>query len=250
MKPDSGVSVTQRLVLPPPPVLSASPAGGPQSPSMAAPSLLALPIGRTIAMSSDGVLLVQTGGEPSQAFAGRLEALRVLSGSVTARVLHRRSREGETMEVMGRLGSPIVRLAGAGQLVFGPRPGRRIVLLALERDPAFLREDLLLGFELTLAFENGRIALEAAGESGRPPGEAGATALVQLRGAGAFALELEGQLASVRTSPGRPLLVRREWIVGWLGRLVARAVPSDESPSGQRGLVAFSGDGTVLVTPS
>jgi hypothetical protein len=43
------------------------------------------------------------------------------------------------------------------------------------------------------------------------------------------------------------LLVRREWIVAWIGRLVTRALPPGEAPSGQRGLIAFSGEGTVLV---
>ena len=59
---------------------------------------------------------------------------------------------------------------------------------------------------------------------------------MQLRGSGTVVLELPGELASVPCTPGRPLLVRREWIVGWLGRLVPRAAPPAESPSGQRGL--------------
>ncbi len=247
IKPDSGVSVSKRLVLPPPPVLSAVPPAPPKSPSAGAPALLALPAGRSIALHADGVLLVQTSDDPARAFAGRLDAVRVVAGSVTTRVLHRRTRDGETAEVMGGLGSPVVRISGAAQLVLGPRQGRHVVLLALARDPAFLREDVLLGFELSLSYENGRVAIEPSPDGARAAGDG--MALVQLLGSGAFALELEGKLASVRASPGRPLSVRREWIVGWIGRLVARAVPPEESPGGQRGLVGFSGDGTVLVSP-
>jgi hypothetical protein len=61
------------------------------------------------------------------------------------------------------------------------------------------------------------------------------------------ALELRGRLASLPHPAGLPLLVRREWIVGWLGQLVAHSLPPAEAPGGQRGLVAFSGIGTVLV---
>jgi uncharacterized protein (AIM24 family) len=162
-------------------------------------------------------------------------------------VLNRRTRDSEGSDVLGGISSPIVRITGNAQLVLGPRAGHEFAVLALEDGLAFLREDLLLGFELRLAYENGRLASEAAGESMRASGDA--PHVVQLRGSGAVALELTRKLASVPCSPGRPLLVRREWIVGWLGRLVPRALPASDSPSGQRGLFAFSGEGTVLVCP-
>jgi hypothetical protein len=68
-----------------------------------------------------------------------------------------------------------------------------------------------------------------------------------LSGSGAVVLELSEELASVPCVRERPLLVRREWIVGWLGRLLPRPLPPAESPNGQRGLIAFSGEGTVLI---
>jgi hypothetical protein len=71
--------------------------------------------------------------------------------------------------------------------------------------------------------------------------------VVQLRGTGSFVLELTAPLASIVCTPERPLMVRREWIVGWLGRLMPRALSPAETPYGQRNLVSFSGDGTVLV---
>jgi uncharacterized protein (AIM24 family) len=200
---------------------------------------------RGLSVHPTGSLVMQSGeGTP---VAVRLDALRIVSGAMTTRVLHRRTRDAETSEVLGGIGSPFVRTAGAAQLVLGPRSNYEVVVIALDDGLAFVREDLLLGFELRLSYENGRMAPEAPGESIRVGGEG--VSVVQLRGTGSFSLELARKLASVPCTPGRPLLVRREWIVGWLGRLVTSALAPAESPSGQRGLIGFSGDGTVLVCP-
>jgi hypothetical protein len=214
----------------------------------------AVPGDKGVELHSSGVLFVHTGEDPGQAFAGRLDALRVVAGKVTTRILNRRTRDGETSEVLGGIGAPLVRMAGPGRLVLGPRPGYRLAVLGVEEDLAFIREDLLLGFELRLAYENGRVAFDPSGESGTlaPPGAHGVRVtegvpVVQLRGTGTFVVELSGTLAGLPSRHGQPLLVRREWIVGWLGRLVTRTLSPTESPNGHRGLIAFSGEGTVLV---
>jgi hypothetical protein len=208
-------------------------------------TLFGRPSDRTVSLLDTGLVLVQTSDVPPRAFACRLDALRVVAGTATTRVLHRRLRDTDTSEVLGGVGSPVVRVSGNTQLVLGTRQGRELVLLALDEDLAFVREDLLLGFELGLGYENGRVAFEPGADGGRSAAEG--SPIVQLRGSGALVLELGGKMASLPSVAGRPLLVRREWVVGWLGRLVARALPPSESPSGQRGLVAFSGEGTVLV---
>jgi hypothetical protein len=240
----SPLAVSTRLV--PPPI--EAPAPPPQDPvreRTVAPSLLVLGAEQRMALHPTGTLLVRTTDE--EAFAGRLDALRVVAGTATTRVLHRRTRDADTHEVLGGIGSPLVRMAGPSQLVFGARPSYEFALLALDEDLAFVREDMVLGFELRLAYENGRLVLDPGGDAGRP-GEG--APVVQLRGSGWLVLELAGKLASIPCAPEHPLLVRREWIVGWLGRLVPRAPPPGESPSGQRGLIAFSGEGTVLVCAS
>jgi uncharacterized protein (AIM24 family) len=117
-------------------------------------------------------------------------------------------------------------------------------MVALDDELAFVREEALLAFELRLTYENGRLALDPPGEGPRSSETAN---VAQLRGHGAVVMEVGGELASLPCAAGAPLLVRREWIVAWLGRLVPRALPPTESPSGQRGLVSFSGSGTVLV---
>ncbi|HEY3817584.1 MAG TPA: tetratricopeptide repeat protein [Polyangiaceae bacterium] len=239
----SPAAVSTRLVPPPPDVPAPLSLPSPAGERHVAPSLFAHATEAPVTLHARGVLLVRTTEE--NAFAAKLESLRIVAGTAATRVLHRRLRDADTHDVLGGIGTPIVRVAGDAKLVLGARPGHAIVPVALQDELAFIREEALLGFELRLAYENGRLALDAPGEGGRAAGEG--AHLVQLRGTGAVVLELAGELASVPSTPGQPLLVRREWIVGWLGRLVPRASPPAESPSGQRGLIAFSGEGTVLV---
>jgi hypothetical protein len=237
-----------RLVPPPPPHAPAAPGGPPWPVRPRLPSLLeALGDGGGpgIAMHPSGLLLVRTRSEPARGFAGRIDAVRVASGLAAPQILRRRAREADTAEVLGGLGSPMVRFEGSAQLVFGPRGAGSIVLVGLEDELAFVREEALLGFELSLAYENGKLALEAPGDGGQPAGEA--SPIVQLRGTGAIALEVAGGIATVASAADRALLVRREWIVGWVGRLMPRAVGAAEAPNGQRGLISFSGEGAVLV---
>ena len=241
---ESDAYAATRLV---PPPLTHEPARAATSPTRlhGAPPLFTLASDAAIGLGAQGLLLVRTGTEPSRAFAGRLDGIRAVGGAAMTRVLHRRTRDTETAEVLGGIGSPLVRIEGEGELVMGPRPAHELALLTLEDDLAFMREDCVLGFELALSYENGRISLDPATESGRPSGDG--TAILQLRGAGTFVVEVAGKLSSLASSPGRPLIVRREWIVGWFGRLVPRALPAAGSPTGQRGLVAFAGEGLVLL---
>jgi hypothetical protein len=211
----------------------------------AVPPLLSARTEPALARRASGVVVVQTGQEVDagpRPFAGRLDALRVVAGQVATRVLHRRTNDAETSEVLGGIGSPLVRITGDAQVVVGPRPGHALTLVEVEGELVFVREDLLVGFELSLQYENGRVELGAAAGETVP--------VVQLRGSGTFVLEVAGDLARLATLPmvsGTPLLVRRDWVVAWFGRLVTRALPSTESPGGHRGLIGFSGDGRVLV---
>ncbi|HEY1691612.1 MAG TPA: tetratricopeptide repeat protein [Polyangiaceae bacterium] len=243
----SPAAVSTRLV-PPPLDADSPPVSHPAKARehLGAPSLLAHAGDAPVVLHARGVLLVTT--SDTQAFAAKLESIRVVTGTTSTRVLHRRVRDAETNEVLGGIGSPVVRISGSAQLVLGGRAGHTVLPLALTDDLAFVREEFLLGFEARLTYENGRLALDPVGEGSRSSSEG--AHVVQLRGTGSLVLELPGELASVPCTPGCPLLVRREWIVGWLGRLVPRATPPAESPSGQRGLIGFSGDGSVLVCAS
>jgi hypothetical protein len=248
-----------RLVPPAPAIaVAAVPVAAPRAEEPRA--LLDLPPGRGVALRTDGVLVARTNDEAGNGFAARLDALRVVAGAVQTRVLHRRVRNEsmdadptDTNEVLGGIGSPFVRISGDAAVALGARPTRELALIELTDDIAFVREEALLGFELRLAYENGRVALEDNDGTSLAPVAGSArpqlgTHLVQLRGAGAVVLELGGPPLPVACTGDRPVLVRREWLIGWIGRLVPRALRASESPGGQRGVVRFSGEGTILVT--
>jgi Flp pilus assembly protein TadD/uncharacterized protein (AIM24 family) len=201
-------------------------------------ALLQFPEGSAVAMLRSGLALVRThaGGRESD-FAVRLEAVRSYSGAITTGVLQRQTRGQITQETFGGMGAPMASVSGDAELVLGPRPGHRIVGFALKDDFAFVREELLLGFEMRLPFENGRLAV----------GEGDFASLVQLHGTGSVLIELMDPLASLEVTASRSVHIRREVLVGWVGRLVPRELPFAEAPLGQRGLLSFSGEGVILL---
>ena len=131
-----------------------------------APSLLAHAADAPVVLHARGVLLVTT--TEDRAFAAKLEPIRVVTGTTSTRVLHRRARDAETSEVLGSIGSPVIRVSGNAQLVLGGRAGHTLLPLAMTDDLAFVREEYLLGFELSLAYENGRLALDRPARARAP----------------------------------------------------------------------------------
>ncbi len=194
-----------------------------------------------LSLLPSGIALVQTAtaaeASPERAFAVRLEAVRSLGGAVTTAVLERHSHGRPTGEPFGSVGSPLVRVSGAGQLVLGPRPSHLLAAFRIDDGAACIGEDHLLGFDLTLAFENSQLVT----------GEGDSAPIVTLRGSGAVLLELMGQVVSLDVTETRSVSVRREVILGWIGKIVPRALPSSEAPCGQRGLISFAGEGTILI---
>jgi uncharacterized protein (AIM24 family) len=191
-----------------------------------------------IHLLNEGLALVRTGEPPAGArFAARLESVRAYRGTLVTDVMQRQTRGHTASETMGGIGTPIVSIIGAGHLVLGPRPSHKLSSFVLHDGVAFVREDHLLAFELSLEYENGRLAV----------GEGDTALMVQLRGTGAVVLELLDALGAIEIGSDAGATVRREALVGWVGRLVPRALSISESPCGQRGLVSFSGEGTLLV---
>jgi DNA-binding SARP family transcriptional activator len=170
-------------------------------------------------------------------FAARLGALRAYSGALESTVLERQTRT-PSPEPFGGIGNPLLRMKVAGPVLLGPRSAHRLVPITVEEGTTlFLREELVLAFDLALVFENGRLTF----------GETDAVPVAQFRGDGSVVLELIDPIVSLEVSASRPVVARREALVGWIGRLAPRAIPISEAPSGQRGLLSFSGEGTVLV---
>jgi uncharacterized protein (AIM24 family) len=200
-------------------------------------STISFPTSGSVVIHPSGIALVKA--PPLSGFAARLEAVRASSNALSMKLLERHMKGKPTGESFGGVGSPLVHATGDGQLVLAPRPGRKVSSFVLgdEDDMCFVREEVLLGFDGELAFENGRLAT----------GEGEFVAVVQLRGKGAVLLEAIGEILTLEVQGSRGLSVRREVVLGWFGRLVPRALAPSEAPCGQRGLVSFAGEGRVLV---
>ena len=204
---------------------------------------LVFPESAGVRLQPSGVALLRTtgstqgGGRP---FAARVESIRVHVGAIATEVLPRRARGKSTGESFGGVASPIASLAGTCELVLAPRPSHTAIPFAMAEEIVSVREDVLLGFELgTITYDNGKLAL----------GDGDSAQVVQLRGTGEVLLELLDPLQSVEVTEGRPILVRRESLVGWTGAKISpRALPPSEAPSGQRGLLSLAGDGTIFLS--
>ena len=173
-------------------------------------------------------------------FSVRLEAIRASASGLVMKTLDRHVKGRTTGESFGGVASPIVNVTGDGQLVLAPRAGRELASHVLDDEMCFLREDVLFGFDDSLPYENGRLST----------GDGELMAIVQLRGKGLVLLESIGAAIGIDVQPSRGIHVRREAVLGWFGRLVPRALPPNEAPAGQRGLVSFAGEGRVLVATS
>lgn len=220
----------------PPPLHKPNSAPPPPVSELAAQSSVDFPSKGGLVLHPSGVALVRTvDGAPG--FAARLEAVRASANSLTMKLLERQMKGKPTGESFGGVGSPMVHASGDGQLMLAPRAGRKLSSFVLSDEMCFVREEVLLGFEGELAYENGRLAT----------GEGEFVSVVQLRGKGAVVLESIGEIITLKVKPNKGISVRREVILGWFGRLVPRALAPSEAPCGQRGLVSFAGEGRVLV---
>lgn len=236
----------QRPVVPPPPPSTPATAIGPRSlrPQTRGPetpaelsrgTLLLFPRDLPVSVHASGLVLVQV----PNGFATRLEAVRSMSfaGGQTSTVLQRRARGRVIDEPLGGQASPLCELSGKVELVLGAQIGKRLAAIALEEDPLYLREDTLMGFESGVGWENGRL----------PVGDGDALPMVQLRGPGSVVASLPESVASLEVVEGRSTAVRAASVLGWVGRMVPRALVASEAPGGARGFVAFAGEGMVLV---
>lgn len=196
---------------------------------------LSFPDPHGVELHSSGVALVRVAA--SAGFTTRLEAIRTSTSSLVTNVAERRADGRATGVPFGGIGSPMVKIEGDGRLVLGPRPGRKLFVLPVH-DTCFVREDVLVGWNDALDYENGQLATS----------DRESTAIVQLRGRGSVVVESFGELLELEVHPNAGVRVRREVLLGWFGRLVPRALPPNEAPCAQRGLVSFAGEGKVLVT--
>ena len=220
----------------PPPAVRRRDAFAARAPrEIARDALLVFPRDLPVARHASGAVLVQA----ATGFVTRLDAIRSMSyaGGSTSAVLPRRARGRALDEPLGGTSSPLVEITGKGELVLGPSVGQALHPIALDEDALYLREDSLSGFEVGTSYENGRL----------PVGDGESVAMVQLRGPGTVIASFPEHLTALEIGEGRTTTVRAVAVVGWIGRVVPRALVASEAPAGVRGLVAFAGEGMVLV---
>ncbi|WP_437593059.1 tetratricopeptide repeat protein [Sorangium sp. So ce1000] len=227
--------------LPPPtvaPAAAAAPAAAPPSETLSALArerLLVFPRDASVMRHATGVVLVQS----AKGFVARLDALRTMSvhSGTATHVLKRQARGRIFDEPLGGPSTPFVEIGGRCELVLGAPEGRRLHPVTLGEEPIYLREDVLIGFDLPIGYENGRL----------PAGDGEAVAMVQLRGRGHMVLSVPERAAALEITPSRPTSTRATAVLGWMGRLLPRTLPAAEAPGGMQGFVTFGGEGMVLV---
>ncbi len=197
-------------------------------------ALLVYPRALPIAQHVAGVVLVQT----ASGFATRLDLTRSLSLSgPLGDALPRRVRGRVTDEPLGGTASPLLEVPGKGELLLAPGRDQQLLALTMADDPLYLREESVAGLDISVAYENGRL----------PVGDGDAIPMVQFRGIGTVVACVPSVCYAVEVLEGRTLMVRAAHVVAWFGRLLPRALLVSEAPGQTRGLVAFTGEGMVLL---
>nr|WP_240806982.1 tetratricopeptide repeat protein [Polyangium spumosum] len=215
---------------------SDTPPRGPLSPTdLGRRHTLTFPAEGKIALHPGGVLLVAA----TSGFAVRPSLVRSMAyaGGLKHKPMMRRMRGKSLEEPLGGEGDALVELEGRGDLVLAPPADHELVSISLEEEPLYLREDLLGGFEGAMSYENGRM----------PAGEGEAVGMVQLRGPGTLVARLRAPLLALDVREGKSSALHAPSVLGWMGRVIPRALPPSEALGGARSFVVFSGEGTVLL---
>ncbi|NUP12150.1 MAG: tetratricopeptide repeat protein [Polyangiaceae bacterium] len=207
----------------------------PTAESFARNHLLVFPRDHSVGLHDSGCVLIRAG----TGVAARFDAVRAMSfgTSIATRPLVKKTRGRDGEEPLGIAGAPILALDGVGELVLGPPAGTKLFPIALSNETVTVRESALVALDGDVVYESARL----------PNGDGDFIAMVNLRGTGTVTLALPVGSASLEVTEGRTLLVRAHAVLGWLGRVSARALAPSESPTRARGLVAMQGEGMVLV---
>jgi tetratricopeptide (TPR) repeat protein/uncharacterized protein (AIM24 family) len=210
------------------------PAGLPSPRRLAESLLLAPPVDARVSVSTPDVALVRLEG----GFAVRLDRVRALmpeAGPFRESTILRRARGRDLDEPLGGMRTPLVVLEGQGSLVLAAEP--RLVLTRLDRELFYAREDRLVGFDTSLRHESGRLGIGAMEH----------VPMLQLSGEGLVALRTSASLFAVRVDLERPLSVRGDTVVGWVGRILPQPAAPGDLAGGHAGLVRMTGEGAVFV---
>lgn len=182
-------------------------------------------------VSASGALLVRV----SERMFCRLAGVYATGGQLDFEPAHRRSRGANTEERFDHGGDAMSVIYGEGYLVAFPERGR-FTAVYLDDDILYLREEKVFAFTQTLRWENGNI-----------PGLRGKLPVVQFRGDGAVAFRTTKVVTPIKLPAGGAMYVDTGALIGWIGRVIPRAVmPSEGGPMSEV-CVECTGEGVVLV---
>jgi uncharacterized protein (AIM24 family) len=160
----------------------------------------------------------------------RRDAVLAGSGALEWQPAFRRAQGRRGTEPLGTPAGPFFRLTGAGEVwVAGARS--RWLPVALTEDVLYVREDRVLAFDGQVSWEAGTV-----------PGVG--VRMLQFRGRGTVALELEEAPLAIKVTEERPTLLAAGRLVGWVGRLVPYGAPLEGGAPFQ---LACQGEGVVLL---
>lgn len=205
-------------------------------------SLLVPPSEASVSVHATGLVIVTLveSATPEGGFGARLDAVQAAVGSLGRTTIARQDprRDPLAPQPFSVSSAPFAHFAGTGQLVLRPRHGNRLLPLAMDADVAFLREELVVGFDHALLYDLGRVLLP----------EKQVLSLVRFRGDGVVVLELPQSFLAFDVRGEQRVTLRCDTLVGWLGLLAPEPEEAWYPGASSTEFVTFSGEGTVLFT--
>lgn len=196
---------------------------------------LVFPEDPPVASHEGGSVLVTLNGQ----FAVRpdfLQAVVPRGGPLQSTPLKRKLMASGLDEPLGIPTAPVVQLEGSGGLVLGGPVGRSLSVLRLDGEPFYLREERLVGFEATVDYTNGRLALDTE-----------PVPLVHLSGDGHVVFARGDRVDTLEVTADAAVEAVATRVLGWIGRLLPRALLPSEATAGRARVVSFSGHGHLLL---
>ncbi len=188
----------------------------------------------------EGHLLIHS----EQSVYARLGSLLYLSGTPNIIIQKKRFRGKFVDQIFGPSDNPIVCLEGESQLFLrADNSTFRTILDINLNQAAYFREGIVLAFEETLSWENGRIS--------SPESDIPDLPLDNLWGDGRVVLEGKKRFWGVPVKAGKRVRVAYDHLIGWLGTLMPRIVVDKEIPTPDghpRAFVEFEGEGGVITS--
>lgn len=201
---------------------------------------LAFPSGSVGIDQRTGMALarVQTRGPTAgSGFAARSRLLAFVAGRMTTSTLQRQVDGPPLGEPFGGPLQPFARIEGSGRVALQP-PRDGVLLPAVVSGRACFLEHAIAAFELSLTFENRKLAGDETQDS---------TYFVEFTGSGTVILQLAGEVVGVDASIQESVAVDVSRLLGWTGQLAEQMLDRDDAFSERDGMVRFFGSGTLYL---